>query len=110
MNCFVKNECIQYNACLVITGTIQGTSQEKLYPELGLGSLSGRGWYRKLIFFFKIKNKLSSAYANSYLYNNNTSTAYSTRLSQNKARRKFSSKTESFKHPFFPYCINKWKQ
>ena len=26
-------ECIQYNACLAITGTIRGASREKLYQE-----------------------------------------------------------------------------
>ena len=29
-------ETVQYNAALVITGTIRGTSKEKLYQELGL--------------------------------------------------------------------------
>ena len=31
-----KLESIQYNACLVITGAIRGTSKETLYQELGL--------------------------------------------------------------------------
>ena len=30
-----KMKSIQYNACLAITGTIRGTSKEKLYQELG---------------------------------------------------------------------------
>ena len=34
-----KLESIKYNACLAITGTIRGTSSEKLYQELGLESL-----------------------------------------------------------------------
>ena len=34
-----KIESIQYNAALEITGTIRGTSQTKLYRELGLESL-----------------------------------------------------------------------
>ena len=29
-------ESVQYNAALAITGTIQGTSREKVYKELGL--------------------------------------------------------------------------
>ena len=101
-----KIDTVQYKACLTITGAIQGTSQEKLYQELGLKSISDRRWYRKLIFFYKIKNKLTLAYLNSYLYtNNNTNQAYSTRSSQNETLRTFSSITESFKHSFFPYCI-----
>ena len=31
-------ELIQYNACLVLTGAIRGTSKEKRYAELGLES------------------------------------------------------------------------
>ena len=34
-----KIESVQYNAALTITGTIRGTSQTKLYRELGLESL-----------------------------------------------------------------------
>ena len=32
-------ELLQYNACLAVTGTIRGTSKEKIYQELGLESL-----------------------------------------------------------------------
>ena len=32
-------ERLQYNAALVITGAIKGTSQQKIYNELGLESL-----------------------------------------------------------------------
>ena len=41
-----KIERIQYNAALAITGAIKGTSQTKLYKELGLESLKFRGWFR----------------------------------------------------------------
>ena len=34
-----KLESIQYNACLALLGAIRGSSREKLYHELGLGSL-----------------------------------------------------------------------
>ena len=37
-----KFETVQYNAALIITGTIRGTSKEKLYQELGLESLKDR--------------------------------------------------------------------
>ena len=50
-----KIETIQCNAVLVITGTIKGTSQIKLYSELGLESLEFRWWFRKLCLFHKIK-------------------------------------------------------
>ena len=32
-------ESIQYNACLALTGSISGTSKEKIYQELDLESL-----------------------------------------------------------------------
>ena len=46
-----KNETIQYNAALAITGAIKGTSQMKLLNELGLESLEFRQWFRKLSAF-----------------------------------------------------------
>ena len=39
-------ESVQYNATLAITGAIRGTSQEKLYQELGLESLRSIRWLR----------------------------------------------------------------
>ena len=50
-----KIETTQYNAALAITGAIKGTSQTKLYYELGLESLEFRQWFRKLCLFYKIK-------------------------------------------------------
>ena len=49
-----KIERIQCNAILAITGAIRGTSQIKLYKELGLESLKFRRWFRRLCIFFKI--------------------------------------------------------
>ena len=37
-----KIESVQYNAALAITGAVRGTSQTKLYGELGLESLRSR--------------------------------------------------------------------
>ena len=60
-----KIERVQYNAALAITGAIRGTSQTKLYHELGLESLKFRRWMRRLCMFYKIKTlKLPE-----YLYN-----------------------------------------
>ena len=50
-----KIEHIQYNGALATTGAIKGTSQTKLYKELGLESLKFRRWFRRLCTFFKIK-------------------------------------------------------
>ena len=49
-------EKIKCQIALVIAGTWQGTSTNKLYDELGWESLSDRRWCRRLIQFFKIQN------------------------------------------------------
>ena len=61
-----KLESIEYNACLVITGAIRGTSKEKLYLELGLESPQLRRWYKKLGMFYKIykKKKVPNTFLN----------------------------------------------
>ena len=43
-------ESAQYNAALAITGTIRGTSKEKLYQELGFEIMKERRSFRRLIF------------------------------------------------------------
>ena len=50
-----KIETIQYNAILAITGAIKGTSQVKVYNELGLDSLAFRRWLRKLCLSYETK-------------------------------------------------------
>ena len=52
-----KIESVQYRAALAITGAIQGTSCDKLYPELGLESLKSRRWYKRLSCMFKIMKR-----------------------------------------------------
>ena len=37
-----KIEIVQYNAALIINGTFKGTSRDKIYQELGFGSLTDR--------------------------------------------------------------------
>ena len=39
-----KIEKVQYQACLTITGAIQGASREKIYDELGFQFLAKRRW------------------------------------------------------------------
>ena len=48
-------ERIQYNAALAIKSAIKGTSQSKLYSELGFESLKFCYWFRKLCTFLKLK-------------------------------------------------------
>ena len=62
-----KMEKVQCRACLAITGGIQGTSRERLYDELGLHSLVIRRRHNKLVFFYKIVNRLLPECLYSYL-------------------------------------------
>ena len=55
-------ESIQCKAALSITGTIRGSSREKLYQELGFESLQQRRWYRKHYLFLKIIKNQSPKY------------------------------------------------
>ena len=55
-NLMGKLESVQYSAALAVTGAWRGTSQEKLYAELGWESLNFRRWNRRLTLFFKIVN------------------------------------------------------
>ena len=57
---FHKNvKSIQYKIPIAITGTIRGTSSEKLFQELGLQSLKLRLWLEKLCLFYKMFHKKS---------------------------------------------------
>ena len=46
-----KIESLQYKPTLAITGSIQGTSRDKIYQELGLELLKLRRWTDKFIIF-----------------------------------------------------------
>ena len=47
--CFKRKiEMVQYKAALAITGTIMGTSLDRIYQDLGLESLADKRWSRNL--------------------------------------------------------------
>ena len=48
-----KIKTVQYNAALAITGSIRGTSKEKLYQEFELQSLKDRRWLRQMSYLYK---------------------------------------------------------
>ena len=54
----------QYQAALGVTRTWEGTSQNKIYDELGWETLSDRGWSRRLLHIFKIINNNTPDYLN----------------------------------------------
>ena len=101
-----KLESIQYNACRALTGTIRGTSKEKLYQEVGLESLQLRRWYRKLCLFYKIFKNKSPAYLFNLIPARNTH--YSLRTSDNIPC--FNTKHSFFKNSFFPSTIIEWNK
>ena len=45
-----KLEMVQYNAALVITGTVKDASRDRIYRELGLESRDERRWSRNIFF------------------------------------------------------------
>ena len=99
-------EKIQYNAALAITGAIKGTSQHKLYNELGIESLKFRRWFRRLCVFYKIK----STQIPKYLYQliPSESHTYNTRNLENVET--YYSRTDLYKYSFFPYTIVEWNK
>ena len=99
-----KLESLPYNAALTITGPIKGTSQIKLYKELGLESLKLRRKLKCLCIFYKIKTAALSSYLLSLI--RNTVHSYQTRTMGNVT--KYQCRAEVFKSSFFPWTITEW--
>ena len=89
-----------------ITGTVQGTSREKLYKELGLETLIARRWLKKLCCFNKIKNNGIPSYLAELIPSE--SQLYNTRNTRNITT--YSCRTDAFKYSFFPWTINEWNK
>ena len=60
-------EQVQYKAALIVSGCWQGTSQNKLYDELGWKPLSDRRWTHSLSIVYKISNLLHPIYHITFL-------------------------------------------
>ena len=95
-------ESVQYKAALAITGTIKGSSRERLYQELNLESLSDRRWYRRLVYYFNIVSCKSPAYLCSLL----PAKQQSYDPLRSNLFRNFTSHTNFYKNSFFPYCTS----
>ena len=102
-------EKVQYRACLVIVSGIQGAYREQLYDKLGLHSLVKKHYHNKLVFLYKIVNRLLPDYLYSYLHFP-PQEGYLLRSSSGPIIRPPPTRTESFKGAFFPYCINEWNK
>ena len=93
-----KLEMLQYNAALVITGVIKGTSRDHIYRKLEY--LAQRRWCRKIFFFHKIINSLSPVYLQSYISYCGEG-VYRTRSANQKNLRQFST-SKNILVTFFP--------
>ena len=104
--CFIqKIERIQY-AALAITGSIKGTSQNKLYSKLGFEYLKFRRWFRKLCTFFKIKITAKPECLFDIIPKTNH--LYNTCLSGDVTT--VYNRTDVFKYSFSPSTILEWKK
>ena len=89
---------------LYITGAIKGTSQVKLYKELGLESLTLTRKLRHLCTFYKIKTTGHPSDLFSLIPN--TVYSYQTKTMDNVT--KYQCRTEAFKSSFFSWAITEW--
>ena len=105
MDIMILVEKIQYKAALVVSGCWQGTSQHKLYNELGWESLSDKRWYRRLCLFCKIRNHDTPQYLHDHLPAPREVTMRSSREFNPPASR-----TLRYSNSFFPYCISEWEK
>ena len=96
------NDSFHYQAALVITGVVKGSSTEKLYQELGIEHLRSGRWFGKLCLSCKILKSKSPPYLFDLIPS--SSRTHTTRNSNNitpfKIRHNF------FKDSFFPSVIN----
>ena len=82
---------------------MHGTSQTKLYKELGIEPIKLRQWFRRLCYFFKIQSSGLPQYLNDLIPK--LSLSYSTRFSP---LPNFKVRTELFRNSFFPNTVNEW--
>ena len=99
-------DSIQYNAALAITGTIRGTSKEKLYNEVGLETLEKKRCYRKLCCFFKIFRYKCPKYLFNIIHI--SVSTYNAKYTHNISL--FKVKHNFFQNSFFPSAVIKWNK
>ena len=100
-------ESVQYNATLAITGALHSSSRDKLCQELGFESLHDRRWFRKLCFYYKIRNNMCPLYLTELLPIMKSS-CHGLRLNSSPTVPNF--RTERFKSNIFPSCSSNWNQ
>jgi len=98
-------EKVQYQAALAITGTWQGSSQLKLYDELGWESLSDRRWCRRILQIHKIVNDKTPQYLKNRLPRQRRPLY---RRSNNNTFYESKPNSERYKNSFFLDGIKAW--
>ena len=101
-----KLESVQYNAALAITGAIRGTSQTKLYVELGFEFLKARRWFRRLCYVYKFK----SYGLPSYLFQLIPHESHSHNTHNSQDIPTYNCRTDSVNNSFFPWTICEWNK
>ena len=90
-------------------GGIQGTSREGIYAELGLYTLLKRRWHNKLVFLYKIINRLLPDNLYSYL-DFSSLESYLLTSSSSSIMKRVPARTKPFRRKFFAYYINEWNK
>ena len=99
-----KIESVQYNASLAITGVIRGSSQEKLYQELGLESLRSRRWLRRMCYFYKLIKTQKPLYLFNLIHPKLNSLRHLNTYSVMRCRNDY------FKNSFIPSVVREWNK
>ena len=99
-----KNESVQYNTALAITGAIKGSSREKLYEELAQEYLYRSRWTRRLCLLYKVFSSGQPSYIYDLL-----PPLRSSRRHVNSFNL-VSCKSEYFKNSFIPNVIYEWNK
>ena len=102
-----KLEAVQYSPALAVTVAWKGTSREKMYDELGRGSLNLHRWSRRLVLYHKIVHDLTPDYASSPIPQRQKS-KYCLRRRATIGQLRAS--TERFKSTFYPNCLAEWEK
>ena len=105
----IQIEQVQYNAGLICTGGMKGSSGTLVREELQWSPLSHRRTFHKLVQFWKIKNNNAPEYLRSILPEN-TERPYQTRLKIQRMPQHDNIHTNRYLGSFFPSVITEWNK
>ena len=100
-------ESAQYSASHAVSGAWRGTNADKLCEELGWEILYYRRWYRRLCYFFKLRNDQRPLYLYSEKPQERTFHHDLHRANVYEANTK---STDRFSHTYFQNCMREWNQ